>query len=103
MTFHSTAIAPLGPDDATVTGDITIKNVTKRVSFPVHVVGRVPESGGGTRVGFTGEFHLDRRDFGIVDERLSAAGVLLVGYDVTVGLSVEATTPSTALLHDSQR
>lgn len=100
MTFHSTAVAPDGPDDARVTGDMTIKSVTKRVTFPIHVVGRIPESGGGTRVAFHGEFHLDRRDFGIVDDRLSAAGVLLVGYDVTIGLTVEATTASTAYLHD---
>jgi polyisoprenoid-binding protein YceI len=56
--------------------------------------------GGGTRVGFTGELHIDRRDFGIVDNRLSATGVLLVGYDVTIGLTVEATTPSSTFLHE---
>ena len=82
---------------ARVTGDITIKNVTKSVTFPIHVVGRIPDPAG-TRVGFTGKLHIDRRDFNIVDSRLTAAGVLLVGYDVAIGLTVEATTPETSYL-----
>jgi polyisoprenoid-binding protein YceI len=98
MTFHSTKIEPSGPNDATVTGDITIKNVTKSITFPIHVVGRIPDPAG-TRVGYTGELHIDRRDFGIVDTRLTPAGVLLVGYDVTIGLTVEATAPQTSFLH----
>jgi polyisoprenoid-binding protein YceI len=97
MTFHSTAIVPNGPDDAQVTGNITIKNVTKSVTFPIHVVGRIPDSAG-TRVGYTGELHIDRRDFGIVDNRLTPAGVLLVGYDVTIGLTVEATNADASFL-----
>jgi polyisoprenoid-binding protein YceI len=92
MAFHSTRIDPKGPDDAEVSGDITIKGVTKPVTFAIHVVGRIPE-GAGTRVGYTGELHIDRRDFGLVDNRLTPAGVLLVGYDVAIGLTVEATTP----------
>jgi polyisoprenoid-binding protein YceI len=100
MTFHSTKIVPTGPDDATVTGDITIKRVTKSVTFPIHVVGRIPDVAG-TRVGYTGELHIDRRDFGIIDNRLTPAGILLVGYDVTIGLTVEATTPQTSFLHDA--
>jgi polyisoprenoid-binding protein YceI len=102
MSFHSTRIIPHPPDDADVTGDITIKNVTKTVTFPIHVVGRIPDSGG-TRVGYTGQFHIDRRDFGIVDNRLTAAGVLLVGYDVTIGLTVEATSPDTSFLKDTAK
>jgi polyisoprenoid-binding protein YceI len=94
ITFHSTRIEPRGPDDADVTGDVTIKNITKSVVFPIHVVGRIPDPAG-TRVGFTGELHIDRRDFNIVDSRLTPAGVLLVGYDVAIGLTVEATTPGT--------
>jgi polyisoprenoid-binding protein YceI len=94
MAFHSTSIVASGPDDAQVTGTITIKNVTKTVTFPIHVVGRIPDTAG-SRVGYTGELHVDRRDFGIVDGRLTPAGVLLVGYDVTIGLTVEATNPDT--------
>jgi polyisoprenoid-binding protein YceI len=97
MTFHSTKIVPKGPDDFDVTGNLTIKAVTKSVEFPVHVEGRVPDEGGGTRVGYSGQLHIDRRDFGIVDNRLSAVGVLVVGYDVQIGLTVEAVSSDPSL------
>ena len=57
----------------TVTGDLTIKNVTKPVTFPVQVVGIIPE-GRGWRVGYTGQLTIDRRNWGIVDGRLTPGG-----------------------------
>ncbi len=92
MTFRSTKIVATGPDDFDVSGLLTIKNVTKPVEFSGHVEGKVPDEGGGTRVGYSGELHVDRRDFGIVDARLSAVGVLVVGYDVAIRLTAEATS-----------
>lgn len=91
ITFKSTAIKELSPVDYAVSGDLTIKNVTKSVTFPVHCEGHVPDSGG-TRAGYTGTITIDRRAFGIDDARLTPAGVLLVGDSVTIGLTVEATT-----------
>ncbi|MGP6159923.1 MAG: YceI family protein [Vulcanimicrobiaceae bacterium] len=38
------AAQPLGADDCDVTGELTIKGVTKSVSFPVHVEGRAMRS-----------------------------------------------------------
>jgi polyisoprenoid-binding protein YceI len=97
MSFRSTEIAPKDPDDFTVSGDLTIKNVTKPVTFLVHIEGRIPDETGGTRVGYSAQLHIDRRQWGIVDNRLSAAGVLLVGYDVTIGLTAEAVSNDPAL------
>ena len=89
MTFRSTKVVTKGPDDFDVTGDLTIKNVTKPVTISIHVTGKIPDAAG-TRVGYTGDLKIDRRDWGIVDNRLTPAGVLLVGYDVDIGLTVEA-------------
>jgi polyisoprenoid-binding protein YceI len=91
ITFHSTSIVAKGNSDFVVTGDLTIKNVTKPVTFPAQVVGVIPE-GNGWRVGYTASLTIDRRDWGIVDSRLTPAGVLLVGYTVNIGLTVEAVT-----------
>jgi len=90
VTFHSTNIVATGPQDFTVTGNLTIKDITKPVSFPVHVEGQIPDGGGATRVGYHGALHIDRRDFDLVDKTLTPAGVLLVGYDVAIELTVEA-------------
>jgi len=91
MTFDSTSIRAVDDSNFVVNGDLTIKNVTRLVSFPVHVVGIIPDVKG-WRVGYTGQLSIDRRDWGIVDSRLTPAGVLLVGYTVTIGLTVEAVT-----------
>lgn len=92
MTFHSTSVVPKDARNFVVTGALTIKNVTKTVSFPVQIIGIIPDGGGRWRVGYNAQLQIDRRDFGLVDTRLTAAGVLLVGYNVDIGLTVEATT-----------
>jgi polyisoprenoid-binding protein YceI len=96
MRFHSTSVVPKGTSDFLVNGNLTIKNVTHPVSFPVHVVGIIPD-GNGSRVGYSGNLTIDRRDWGIVDNRLTPAGVLLVGYSVNIVLTVEAVTNDSAL------
>jgi polyisoprenoid-binding protein YceI len=89
--FRSTRIVANGAKDFTMTGDLTIKDVTKVVSIPVHVEGTIPDRHG-VRIVYTAQFHIDRRDYRMVDASLTAAGVLVVGYDATIGLSVDATT-----------
>jgi polyisoprenoid-binding protein YceI len=91
ISFHSTSIVAESRSSFVVTGNLTIKNVTKPVTFPAQVVGIIPE-GSGWRVGYTGQLTIDRRNWGIVDSRLTPAGVLLVGYTVNIGLTVEAVT-----------
>jgi polyisoprenoid-binding protein YceI len=88
--FRSTKVVVKDANDAIVNGDLTIKNVTKPVAIPLHIEGVIPD-GTGSRVGYSGEVHVDRRDFGITDARLMS-GVLFVGYDVDIKLTVEATS-----------
>lgn len=96
MEFHSTAISPIDATSFRVTGSLTIKNVTKPVTFTASLVGIIPE-GRGWRVGYESSLQIDRREWGIVDNRLTPAGVLLVGYKVDIGLTVEATTNDPSL------
>ena len=100
ISFKSTSVKPIDKENFQVTGDLTIKNVTKPVTFPVHVEGRVPDPSG-VRVGYSGQLHVDRRDFGITDQKLMS-GVLFVGYDVTIGLTAEATTSDPSIKPQTQ-
>jgi polyisoprenoid-binding protein YceI len=90
ITFASRKIVRKDAMDYVVTGDLTVRNVTRSETIPMHVVGIVPDPDG-SRVGYTGTLDVDRRDFGITDKRLMS-GVLFVGYDVNIVLTVEATT-----------
>jgi polyisoprenoid-binding protein YceI len=90
MTFRSTSVERMGEDRYRVTGDLTIRGVTKSVVLEVEREGQVKDPWGGERIGFTAVTKLDRRDFGLVWNVALEAGGLLVGTEVKVMLSVEA-------------
>ncbi len=64
MTFVSKSSKPLAPDRIEVTGDITIRGVTKSITVPFECS---EISGGpmGTRAGFEATFEVKRSDFGV--------------------------------------
>jgi polyisoprenoid-binding protein YceI len=72
MTFRSTSVKPIDADHASVSGDLTIHGVTKRVTFPAKLVGMhdVPEVG--NVVGFEARFNINRRDFGVLGDKWGA-------------------------------
>lgn len=77
MKFQSTSIERIDASSFRVNGNLTIKNVTKPVTFTTNVVGIVPDRSG-WRVGYNAQLSIDRRDWGINDAKLTPAGVLLV-------------------------
>ncbi len=63
--FKSTSVSAKGADTLLVTGDLTMRGVTKRLTIPVKVLGlnRVGELG--ELAGFESSFAVNREDFGI--------------------------------------
>jgi polyisoprenoid-binding protein YceI len=97
MSFKSKSVKATGKtkDGRTsfaLAGLLTIKNVTKPVVLDGTIEGRVPD-GDGERIGYSASTTIDRRDFGLDDARMSPAGIPLVGDEVTITLTVEATRP----------
>lgn len=84
-TFTSKKVAPLGDDALAVTGDLTIKGVTKEVTVPVQVLGVL-----GDKAGFQTEFTIDRKEYGVVWNRALDAGGTVLGEEVKIVLTVEA-------------
>ena len=89
MTFQSTKVEKKGKAYM-MTGDLTIKGVTKSVSFPFTITGAVKDPWGGTRFGVSAETTINRRDFGIDYGKAMAAGGMDVSDTVTVNLNFEA-------------
>ncbi|MGD9563210.1 MAG: YceI family protein [Pyrinomonadaceae bacterium] len=88
MTFSSTKVAKNGKGWL-VTGDLTMKGVTKPVSIPFNITGFLPgNQRNGPRMGITGETTVNRRDFGV---NYGTAATL--GDDVKVVLQIEAVQP----------
>ena len=63
--FVSTRIAPTGPATASITGDLTIKGITKPVTFKVRYIGAGPEFWGDKKeaIGFAAAATIKRSDF----------------------------------------
>jgi polyisoprenoid-binding protein YceI len=88
MTFTSTQVKPVDKDTLEVTGDLTIHGVTKRVTIPVDLLGTA-KTPNGEKAGFETQFTVNRKDHGIIWNRVMDAGPVL-GEDVKVTISIEA-------------
>lgn len=95
ITFKSTQVAKTGAKGYSVTGDLTIRGVTKRITLPVTDLGRAKDSRGGLKVGFETETTLTRTDFG-VNWNAPADNGLMLGDEVQVEISLEMGPPPPA-------
>jgi polyisoprenoid-binding protein YceI len=73
-----------------VTGDLTIRGVTKRIEVPVSFLGRAKDPWGNERVGFEAQFTVNRKDFGLLWNAALETGGFLVGDEVKITFSVQA-------------
>jgi len=94
MTFKSTKIEKKGKG-LMLTGDLTMKGVTKSISFPFNVVGFLKdEKSGATRMGATAETVINRRDFGVNYGGNLPNGAQMLSDNITVILNIEANMPA---------
>ncbi|MFC9351454.1 YceI family protein [Arthrobacter sp. NPDC057013] len=85
MTFKGTHIDGDG-EDYTLTGDLTIKGVTKPVELEVEFTGVAVDPFGATRAGFSAEAEISRKEFGLTWNAALEAGGLLVSDKVKINL-----------------
>ena len=88
-TFRSTAIRPDG-DEYALDGELTIKGVTRPVTFALEVNGAGPDAYGGTRAGFSATTTINRSDFGVDIAMPLDGGGVVVSDKVQVSLEIEA-------------
>jgi polyisoprenoid-binding protein YceI len=90
MTFESTKIEKKGDEEYAVTGDLTVRGVTKRLTFAVEgpsAPGKDPW--GNTRIGLSATTKINRKDFGLTWNAALETGGFLVGEDVQIVLDVQ--------------
>jgi polyisoprenoid-binding protein YceI len=93
LTFKSTKVERDG-DDLKVTGELTIRDVTKTVVLAVTDNGRVKDPWGGTRAGFSAHLAISRKDYGLTWNALLEAGGVAVSDKIEIGLEIEAIAPA---------
>jgi polyisoprenoid-binding protein YceI len=90
LTFRSKRIAPLGPEEFKVTGDLTIHGVTKEVTFDIEgPTPPVKDPWGNIRAGITAAAKINRKDFGVAFNALTETGGVVVGDEVKITIEAE--------------
>jgi polyisoprenoid-binding protein YceI len=87
--FHSTKIEG-DREDFSLTGDLTIREVTRPITLKVTFEGQTKDPWGGERIGFSASGKIDRRDFGLTWNQLLETGGAVVGNEIKIAIEVEA-------------
>jgi polyisoprenoid-binding protein YceI len=90
ISFRSTEVTAVDDDTLRVTGDLTIKDVTRPVTIDFDYAGAAQDPFGNTRVGFEGSTAVNRKDFGLTWNAALETGGFLVSENVTLEFEVSA-------------
>lgn len=89
ITFKSTNIVDKSNDEFDVVGDLTIKGITKEVTFNVSKTGVGTNPWGVEVVGFEGETTISRKEFGLTWNQALETGGVLVGDEIKINIEVQ--------------
>ena len=95
MTFTSTSVDTDG-EDYLLTGDLSLKGITKSVTLKLELNGIGPDAYGGTRAGFSASTEISRKEFGVdIDMPMDGGGVV-IGDKISISLEIEAVLDAAA-------
>jgi polyisoprenoid-binding protein YceI len=95
--FVSTAVQQVDTDNYRVTGDLTIRGVTKPVTVDFEFTGTAVDPYGNQRIGVEGKTTVNRKDWGLNWNAALEAGGVLLGEGVVLEFEVSAIrTPDAA-------
>src|SRR6516162_9773236 len=90
LTFVSTRISKKSDSEFAVTGDLTIRGVTRQVTFDFEELSAPQKDPwGNLRIGLSGTTKINRKDYGLNWNAALEAGGFMVGDDVTITLDVQ--------------
>ncbi len=90
ISFTSTAVKQVKDDEFEVTGDLTIRDVTKPATFKVELDGIVPGMRGGRHAGMSVSTKLDRDAWGLNWNVALEQGGWLVGKEIKLEIAIAA-------------
>lgn len=101
LKFESTRVAVDGGDIA-ITGDLTIKDVTREIVLKGEFEGPITDAWGNRRAGFDVEATIEREDFGLTWNVVAETGGLLVGKKVKIRIETEVVEPAAVVVGDAE-
>lgn len=88
ISFKSTAFKKAG-DDYELTGDLTIKDITKPIKLNVDYGGTATDFYGNEKAGFEITGRISRKEFGLTWDALTEAGAIVVGDDIKLNINAQ--------------
>jgi polyisoprenoid-binding protein YceI len=89
MSFHATAFKKINGGDYELTGDLTIKDVTKPVTLAVEFGGLQKDPWGNIKAGFSITGKINRKEWGLSWNAALEAGGVLVGEEVKIHAEIQ--------------
>lgn len=89
LTFKSTKVQPTGDNTGKITGDLTIRGVTKPVVLDVEYNGQNKSPWGSTNAGFSATTKINRKDWGLTWNVALETGGWLVSDEVKISIEAE--------------
>ena len=89
ITFRSTKVEDHGDGEFTLYGDLTVRGTTRPVTLRGEYLGASPSPWGDTRIGFSAETEVNRKDFGLEWNVALETGGVLVGEKVKLTIDAE--------------
>ena len=90
LTFKSTKVEAGNGDKLFVTGNLTIRDVTKSVTIEVAKLGKAKDPWGNNKIAFNGKVTIEREEYGAKWNQALEAGGVLVGKQVEIDLELQA-------------
>jgi polyisoprenoid-binding protein YceI len=88
ITFTSTSVKDSGSENLSVTGDLTIKDVTKPITIEFEYTGTATDPFGNVRFGFEGSSEINRKDFGLTWNAALETGGILVSENIKLEFEI---------------
>lgn len=89
IAFKSTDVKKKDAENFVLTGDLTIRDVTRPVDLEVEYTGTLVDPYGQTKAGFELKGKINRKDFGLTWSATTEAGGLVLSDDVRLALAVQ--------------
>ncbi len=89
LTFKSTSFEKTGDDEYKLTGDLTIRDVTRSITLDVEHGGTLQDPYGQTKAGFEVTGKINRKEFGLKWNAVTEAGAIVVSDDVKLIMNVQ--------------
>ena len=93
--FRSSSFINNGNDEYALVGDLTIRDVTRKVTLSVEYGGTDIDLHGNTKAGFEITGKIDRKEFGLVLDGVTEAGTIVLGAEVRIDINLQFTKQNT--------